>query len=120
MLEHKPEGGAPVDVFWLLLLLVVDATDVEVDATDVEVEVGGACVVWLVVPWVVSTVVVLDTTVDVISVVDGGARVVVTSDDEHPAVCDTSSYTRSLHEPLVSSETTQKKAPPLQANSPLL
>ena len=24
---------------------------------------------------------------------DGGVRVVVTSDDEHPAVCDTSSYT---------------------------
>ena len=72
------------------------------------------------VAWVVSTVVVLDTTVDVLSVVDGGARVVVTSDDEQPAVCDTSSYTRALHEPFISSETTQKNAPPLHANSPLL
>ena len=51
VLEHKPEGGATVDVLWLLLLVV--------DATDDEVELGGACVVvavvvcWLVVPWVV-------------------------------------------------------------------
>lgn len=98
---------------------MVDATDVEVCGACVVVAVVP-CVVWLVVPWVVSTVVVLDTTVDVISVVDGGARVVVTSDDEHPAVCDTSSYTKSLQAPFTSSETTQKKAPPLHANSPLL
>jgi len=117
VLEHKPEGGALVDVLWLLLL-VVDATDVEVCGACVVVAVVP-CVVWLVVPWVVSTVVVLDTIVDVISVVDGGARVVVTSDEEQPAVCDTSSYTRAL-QPLISSETTQKKAPPLHANSLLL
>ena len=39
---------------------------------------------------------------------------------EHPAVSLTSATTASLHKPLVSSNATQKNAPPLQANSALL
>ena len=38
---------------------------------------------------------------------------------EHPAVLLTSATTVSLHAPLLSCAATQKKAPPLQANSPL-
>ncbi len=40
--------------------------------------------------------------------------------DEHPTVSLTSATTASLHRPLVSCKATQKKAPPLHKNCPLL
>jgi len=71
----------------------------------------------VVVPTVVATTVVVVPVVvvaSVVVVVDGPFEL------EHPAVVATSPTTASLHAPPLSCRATQKKAPPLHANSPLL
>ncbi len=51
---------------------------------------------------------------------DVGMDEVVGIPDEHPPVSLTSATTASLHRPLVSCRATQKNAPPLHENCPLL
>ncbi len=85
---------------------------------DVGFELVGATEVGLAVTWLAS-VGFDDVGVDV-GFKDVGIDEVVGAPDEHPAVLLTSATTASLHKPLVSCSATQKKAPPLHENCPLL
>ncbi len=72
---------------------------------------------------VVATVVVVVVTGGGFTAVVGwavGLGVTCGIEAEHPAVLTTSPTTASLHVPPVSWRLTQKKAPPLHANAPLL
>lgn len=78
---------------------------------------------WGVVDVVVVVVVVVVVAATVVGLpgpsVVPATRVVVAEIELHPEVLNTSAETRSDHEPEVSCKATQKKAPPLHANSPV-